>query len=271
MAGKPIGIESRRAKKAGRFYEIVPGDPWPSVTTIDGVLAKQALYQWYAKTERQAAILAAADMFEEFSKPLVIQTKITREVYESLLEARIGRQKAGQKELELAGNIGTEAHGMIEWHLRQMLSLPVGPAPKISEPALWAFMAFEDWSRSVELLPLRSEMVVFSHKHRYAGTMDLLAWIMRAGKRELVLIDFKTGKAVWPESFLQLAAYREAMIEMGLETAQHCMVLRLPKIVTDPEFEVVEVTDVDWHFKAFLAARELWQWQFDTNQKERKC
>jgi len=60
------------------------------------------------------------------------------------------------------------------------------------------------------------------------------------------------------------------MIEMGLETADRCMVLRLPKIVTDPEFEVVEVTDIDWHFKAFLAARELWQWQFDTNQKERK-
>ena len=257
------GIESRRHTKAGRFYQILqpPKPPYPSVTTVENVIAKQALYHWYAKMERQAVMAVAADMFEELSKPLVISTGITRETYLSLLESRIGKAKAATKAVEAAGEIGSQAHAMIEWHIRGLLGLSVGPPPKICTAASWAFMAFQDWARSIELLPLRSEQVVFSHVHRYAGTLDLLAYIMRDGQRRLGLVDFKTGKAVYAEAYLQLAAYRQALIEMGLETADACFVVRLPKIETDPEFEVVEVENVEEHFAAFLAARQLWEWQ----------
>lgn len=267
-----VGIESRRATKAGRFYEIVPGDPWPSVTTIEDIIAKQALYNWYAKTEREAVMAVAGDMFEELSKPLVLSTGMTRAVYLSLLESRLGKQKAGQREMQSAGEIGTQAHEMVEWHVRKLLGLKVGPMPKISDKAAWAFMAFEDWARSVEFLPLRSEQVVFSHRHRYAGTMDILAWIAKGKSRELALIDIKTSSGVWPEMRLQLSAYYHALIEMGLEKADHCLIVRLPKKESDPEFEVVEVTDLERHFEAFLAARQLWQWKYDEDKQRRgKC
>lgn len=264
-----IGIESRRATKAGRFYEIVKGDPWPSVTTIEDIIAKFQLYMWYAKQERLATMAVAGDMFEELSKPLVISTGMTRETYLALLESRLGKQKAGQREMQLAGEIGTQAHEMVEWHVRKLLGLKVGPQPKISEKAMWAFMAFEDWARSVDFLPLRSEQVVFSHKYRYAGTMDLLAWIANGKSRELALIDIKTSSGIWPEMKLQLAAYRWALMEMKLEKPDRCLIVRLPKKDTDPEFEVAEVTDLDRHFEAFLAARQLWQWKYDEDQKRR--
>jgi hypothetical protein len=264
------GIESRRATKSGRWYEIIPGDPYPSVTTILGIVNKPAIGPWMAKMERLAVMSVAADMYEEMNKALVARSNITRDVYLSLLDSRIGKARAGQKDMEAAGEIGSQAHAMIEWQIRKDIGQKPGKAPDISERALWAFMAYEDWARSVELLPLRSEQVVFSHQHRYAGTMDLLAWVVREGKRQLALIDFKTGKAVYSEAYLQLSAYRQALIEMGLETADVCMVLRLPKIYTDPEFEVVEVTDMDTHFKAFLSARDLWQWSYNQEQSYKK-
>lgn len=264
-----VGIESRRATKAGRFYEIVKNDPYPSVTTIEDIIAKIALYNWYGKQERMAVMAVAGDMFEELSKPLVVSTGMTRDVYLALLESRLGKQRAGQREMQSAGEIGTQAHEMVEWHVRQLLGLKVGPQPKINDKAMWAFMAFEDWARSVEFLPLRSEQVVFSHKHRYAGTMDLLAWVAKGKGRELALIDVKTSSGVWPEMKLQLSAYYYALIEMNLEKPDHCLIVRLPKKESDPEFEVVEVTDLERHFQAFLAARQLWQWKYDEDQKRR--
>jgi hypothetical protein len=260
ISKKQVGTEARRATKAGRFYEIVSGDPYPSVKTILQIVNKPALIPWAAKMERLAVMAVAADMFEEMSKPMVIASGIKRDTYLSLLESRIGKAKASQKELEAAGEIGSQTHSYIEWHLAKLMGGKVGPAPKIDGKALWAFMSFEDWAKSIELLPLRSEQVIFSHKHRYAGTMDLLAWIMKDGQRRLALIDFKTGKAIYSEAYMQLAAYREALVEMGLEVADVCMVLRLPKIDSDPEFEVVEVPDIPQHFEAFLAARDLWHW-----------
>src|SRR5512135_1494532 len=159
---------------------------------------------------------------------------------------------------------------MIDWHLRQTMGLKDGPAPKISDKALWEYMSFEDWAQKMQLLPLRTEQVVYSKKYKYAGTLDLLAWIVKDGQRRLLLGDFKTGKAIYAEAKLQLSAYAKALAEMGLETPDVCMVIRLPKNENDPEFETLEVTDLDVHFNAFLSAYEVWKWQ-RSNDKEESC
>lgn len=260
-----VGTESRKHSKTGRKY-VIDGHEYWSATTILGVVNKPAIAPWMAKMEREAVIEVACDMWEELRQKslTVIQD---RTVYRTLLESRIGRQKAGDREKATAGDIGTQAHEMIDWHLRQLLGLKVGPAPKISEKALWAFMAFEDWAQKMELLPLRTEQVVYSKKYEYAGTLDLLGWIMKDGKRQLMLCDFKTAKAIYPESFCQLSCYAAALAEMQLEEPDVLMVVRLPKLDTDPEFEVKEVTNIASHFNAFLAAKALWDWQ-RANDKE---
>jgi hypothetical protein len=56
--------------------------------------------------------------------------------------------------------------------------------------------------------PLLVEHTVGSYRWGYAGTFDLIAELPD-GRR--VLFDYKTGKSgVWPETALQLAAYRYA-------------------------------------------------------------
>jgi hypothetical protein len=263
---KQIGIDARRATKAGRFYE-VGDDSYPSVTTILSVIGKPALINWAAKVERVAVVEAAANLYEDIHGT----PKMSRPVFVTTLEARIGKQKAATKELEKAGEIGTQTHAIIEWNIRKNLGQKVGPEPKIQEKALWAFMSFEDWAKRVSLKPVRIEQVLFSTKYGYAGTMDLLAHVtltqsdipdgmdLKSGTY-LALIDFKTGKAVYREAYQQTAAYKNALIEMGHEKAEVCMIVRLPKIETDPEFETVIIPDPDSHFQAFLHTFELWKW-----------
>ena len=56
-----------------------------------------------------------------------------------------------------------------------------------------------------------SEVTVWSKTHGYAGTADAI--IEKDGKR--YLIDYKTGKGLYPTYWLQLAAYKQAYEELG--------------------------------------------------------
>ena len=264
IAGK-VGTESRKHSRTGRKY-VIDGREYWSVTTILGVVNKPAIGPWMAKMEREAVIEVACDMWDELRRKslTVIQD---RTVYRTLLESRIGKQKAGDREKEKAGDIGTETHDYIDWYQRKLMGMNVGPAPKISDKALWAFLNYEEKARELQLLPMRTEQVVYSKKYEYAGTLDLLAWIVKDGERRLMLGDYKTGKAIYPESMCQLSCYAYALAEMGLETPDICMVIRLPKLETDPGPELKEVTNLESHFEAFLAAKKLWDWQ-RANERE---
>jgi hypothetical protein len=188
-----------------------------------------------------------------------------RESYLATLVARLGLVKAHQKELAKAGEIGTQIHKLIEWTMRTALGADAGPKPVVSDKALWGFMAFEDWAKSVNLKPVLIEQTVYSKAYGFAGTMDLLGRV----NGDLTLIDFKSGKAVYPESFLQSAAYSVALGEMGYVLPSTAVIVRLPKVDTDPEFEVVTVPPVADLFPVFLAVKELWKWSYANEEAYR--
>lgn len=250
----PVRLDS----PGGRFYQI-PGEsqPFPSVTHILTCIAKPALIAWSANTERAAVTEAAADLYRDWSGQLV-PPQMPRESYVATLTAKLGAVKAHQKALAKAGDIGSEAHKLIEWTMRTALGADAGPKPTVSDPALWAFMAFEDWAKSVALKPVLIEQTVYSKQHRYAGTMDLLGRV----KGELMLIDFKTGKGIYPESHLQNAAYQTALLEMGYVRPVGGLIVRLPKIDTDPAFETQVVPPLESLMPVFLATQTLWAWTY---------
>lgn len=252
LATKPV----RKDGPAGRFYEI-PGqmEPFPSVTHILGCIGKPALINWAANTERALVSEAAADLYVNFAQQ-VVPPIMPRASYVATLAAKLGQVKAHQRELAKAGEIGTQTHKLIEWTMRSAIGAEAGPKPTVSDKALWGFMAFEDWAKSVSLKPVLIEQTVYSVTHQYAGTMDLLARVNGV----LTLVDFKTGKAIYPEAHLQSAAYQVALIEMGYVTPSAGLIVRLPKVETDPEFEVQTVPPVDDLLPVFLAVKELWKW-----------
>jgi hypothetical protein len=84
------------------------------------------------------------------------------------------------------------------------------------------------------------------------------------------LLDMKTGKGVYPEVALQLAAYRNAEFigladgsEAEMPDVDACAVLHLPEA---GGYELVDVrADADV-FRTFLYVREVFRWQNEASK-----
>lgn len=258
-------IRTRISSWDKRYYTTVDGDMLPRVSTIIQVLSKPALVNWAANTERELCLEAAANLYEDVAST----PKMSRMAYLTTLLGRLGKQKAHQKLVAQALDIGSQVHKKIEWELRRALDQKVGPEPALLDAALWAYMAYEDWANSVALKPVEIEQTVYHPQEGYAGTLDLIAEV--SGER--CLVDFKTGKAIYPEARMQTAAYREAFNAMGHGRLEKVVIVRLPKVQTDPKAEIAEVVDLDAHYAAFLHAKKLWEWQqkYDTYKPKKKA
>jgi hypothetical protein len=274
--------------RKGRHYEIPgTGEQFPSVTNILNATPKPALVNWAANKERELCIEAAANLYED--APVTV--KMSRPGYISTLKERLGKQKAHRKELDKAAEIGSKVHERIEWGLRKELldkASEIGDERKMpSEPvlqgkALWAFMAWEDWRKTVDLEPIWIEQVVWSATHRYAGTLDLYAEFAITdklieslpdderkkigdyrGTRQRCVCDWKSSRRLYGESILQSAAYVKALIEMGhAEAGCWGLIVRLPKMENDPEFETrfVLPDEISESMQVFLHVQKVWEW-----------
>lgn len=119
--------------------------------------------------------------------------------------------------------------------------------------------AFEKYVATFKPHVLHLEMNVANITHGYGGTLDALQ--IDASERTL-LVDYKTGKAIYPEMRWQLSAYRRAewlLRREGIETIAYPM----PKIdgamiillKPDGNFAVEEMAD---DFETFLAYKHVW-------------
>jgi hypothetical protein len=251
MASVGTRAAVRPAWDRARFYWI-NGRPLPSVTTILEVIAKPGLGPWYAKEERRRLETALLEV-------LVLPGPADREAYKAFvleqLAAAITGAKAADRVREQAATIGSAVHAGIEWQLRTGLGEDAGPTPVLPEAAAWAVESWKDWARSVALEPLALERVVYCEDCGYAGTMDLYARV----KGIPTVLDWKTGRAIYAEAFLQNVAYRHAAAGLGMRAGQG-MIVRLPKRLDDPAWEAMAVPATIM-VDEFLAALRLWQWQ----------
>lgn len=121
--------------------------------------------------------------------------------------------------------------------------------------AAWAVESWKDWAQSVALESLAIERVVYCEDCGYAGTLDLYARV----KGIPTVLDWKTGRAIYPEAFLQNVAYRHAAARLGMPPEQG-IIVRLPKQFDDPAWEAMHVAETVT-MEDFLAALQLWRWQ----------
>jgi hypothetical protein len=240
--------------RSTRFYQ-VEGQKYPSVTAILGAVNKPALIPWAAKQEREMLYSAV--------RSLIADADVKRGNFMLSLEAAVGREKAHSKALAKAATIGSEAHSRIEWLLRRELKQEVGPEPQVGEKALWASMAWEDWQKASNFSVNLTEEVVWSKRYGYAGTLDFAGQIDHEGGRAHVVADIKTGRAIYKEAYLQIAAYGHALVEMQhADVMPAGCIVRLPKVDTDPAFEAVVIPpeQMKTNHKIFLNVLELWKW-----------
>lgn len=245
-----------KAERKGGYYRggIVPaGEKYVSVTTVLQAIGKPALVAWSAKVEREMVIEHAARLYEKnkgLSAPAFILA----------LNSALGSEKAHSKELEKAGAIGSNIHELVEWSLRAELLQAVGKSPILGEQAQWAYQAFQKWRGQVNLKPILIEHTVACDCHKIAGTMDLLCAI----DGQVTVCDWKSGKRVYWEAKLQNAAYRHCVRVMNIEDPKRGLILRLPKVIGDPDFDPVDAGEEDYYFERFLHVKDLWE----TMQKE---
>lgn len=206
----------RVASGKGHRY-IVDGTSYSGrgVTTLLA-LPKPALINWAANVTAEAAVNE-----RDVWLPMV-EAGRDRAAIEYLKEAR------WQTTTEAAVR-GTDVHTLAE-------RLSGGEEVEVDERTegfVDAYLAFRaDFRPTNEI----TERMVVNRRHVYAGTFDLIAELRghpdSTGDRPVrLLIDYKTGKGVYPETCLQLAAYRHA------ETM-------LPGLAGNPD-EEVPVPEVD--------------------------
>ena len=223
-------------------YEI-DGVWYPRVTSIASIKAKPFLYKFYAD-------LGSFSMAESIKNKSADEGTIIHEAIEAIL----------------AGKPVTIPHSI--------------------QPAINAFMEFKNKN---EIVPMKIEERVISKKNWYAGTVDVIGNL----NGRLGVLDIKTSYSIYRDYGLQTAAYVEAIKESGIfpinrwvlriDQAKQCLKCGAKmrekggnvKIrggtpscqhsfgELTGEIELKELDSFESDLKAFLACKNLWEWEYD--------
>jgi hypothetical protein len=251
----PVNIKRTTTSK-GRFYEwrAEDGKFWSATTIVNGGLPKPVLVNWAKKFVATYAV-------ENYSRlGALLDPGETGYVDK---EGAIGWLKESPyRDRDRRGALGTLVHDAAEAYI---LGKPHPDWTDDMRPRMEQFMRFLD-DHQPSYLDGMVEAPVYNRAERYAGTLDGICDI--AGRR--VLIDYKTGKGVYPEVALQLAAYRHAEFigapdgsEIPMPAVDACVVLHIPD---EGEYNLIEVRADDEVFQAFKYVREVFRFMEETSK-----
>ena len=143
-------------------------------------------------------------------------------------------KEEAKKKLTTAGEEGSRTHQAIRMLIlgeeikleTKFMNSLTGRSEELTKDEWDNLIAWVAWCDKYNPETIMQETVTFSRKHGYAGTLDWFGVITVpegdkafpkeiAGKKVLILIDWKTSSGVWDEYKAQTAAYMEAVVEMG--------------------------------------------------------
>jgi hypothetical protein len=182
------------------------GVTYPGVTSILKVIDKSdALMSWAARQTAEAAISLALQhgtTLDHEAAPVYensLQTLLSTVGVEGTVKALTSRSSWKRDE---AAALGTAVHGYADDHIN---GRPIpDDLPAVQRDYV---TVYEDWWKAAGWTVRTSEAYLVHTAHGYGGTLDLLC---RDRDGRTVLADIKTGKGVYSEAVLQLAAYGNA-------------------------------------------------------------
>ena len=295
------GPQLARSPRKGRVYVWPPDSPdreYPSVTTILSEVAKPAIPYWAAKQVAEFAIdnvdswhkcelnpsLVAtdilADLIEGYGGSFEIGQMEDLDVFERYVSAALKRdgrraersgldrdsaldllKRAPWRERDRAGNVGRAVHEAIE------------NDDEWVEGDLGGYVqAARSWLSDHSHELLQAEVTVFHDKYQYAGTFD---GIIEQPDGLFALVDWKTGKGLWPDSALQMVAYLNAewravqqdgkWVSKAMPEVGHGWLVHLR---ADGGYEAKRVDHSVRLWKAFVGARSLRAWGDSGERKQ---
>lgn len=231
-----------------RHYEW-KGRKFPRVTSIiGGGYPKESLMFWAAKEAAEYAVNHVGSWAREYDGVILPTDR----------EAVVNDiKRAPFKKRDAKANVGSAVHKALELHQGGAdFEEAVAGVSAEHEGYVYGALKFLD---HFDPLILATETTVYSRKHSYAGTLDMLAEVSGRG---CAVIDFKTSKDAYPDMGLQLAAYANADFMVVDEKEK-----KLPKVdlgiivILKPHggYKAQPFNDLDRHFEAFLAAKQIWE------------
>lgn len=117
-------------------------------------------------------------------------------------------------------------------------------------------LKFYEWEKGKKIKPILVEEPLVSEQHRYGGTPDFYGTIN--GVHELV--DIKTGKAIYNDYFIQLAAYKNLLLENEFRPVEQVRILRVGRDESEGfDQKIIPVNDLQKHWELFLLCRQAYE------------
>lgn len=220
-------------------YEVA----YPSVTTVLKELAKPALQAWAA---REVATFAVTQKHAWLQLP-----------EDSAIDLL---KRSPYRSTSKAADRGSIVHAALEAWLAEHTGQ--GAAPDVPAELAGYVDAAVDYLDSQVDDVLEVEATVYSDTLQTAGTFDLLA-VLKDGRTAVV--DWKTGKRIYPETALQLVAYASAQwighadgTRRDLPPVDVGVAVRL---AADGSWEAKEVAPTEALLTDFRALRRVLSWR----------
>lgn len=254
----PKYVPPVKRMERGKYHYYIDGNGQriPGVTTIlgDG-LPKKQLINWAANATAEGAV----NHWDELSDlPVASRLKTLQGIRYDINNT--------------AKSKGTLVHG---YAARLVQGDEVTGIEDEIRPHVENYVRFLD-EHNVQ--PILIETIVVNYTYGYAGTLDLVASLISpdTGVRETWLLDIKTGeKGIWPETALQLAAYRYAECYVG-EDGEECAMpgphgnATMPAIertgainVTSDDAKLVPTVSGEAELNVFRHAARIYRWDQD--------
>lgn len=261
------GVEQITTASRGRYY-VWRRERFYSVTTIISAgVPKRQLEPWAAKMTAIAA-LRHRDKVDtlldgetiKWGRDGLPKSPGASAAYKFLTGFR-------NDDRDIKADLGSLVHDTIEAHVLGQ------PFPDVIGDAAPHMERFSEFLEAYQPEFIAAEAPVFSRSQKYAGTLDFIARFPGLPETSTLpasptlLVDVKTGKGVYHEVGLQLAAYRYGDTffgmpdgtEMPVPQVDGCAVLHLR-----PDFfRLVEVRADEDVFRTFLYCRELLRYDLE--------
>jgi len=234
----------------------INGAQFPSVSTILGQLDKSGALMGWALNCFEAKLNELLEAGVDIEEAIKTAKRDYRTVQDEALF------------------IGSAVHDAIEAYIKTGEDLSGEMKPEVAN----GFIAFLEWeSENVERW-IESEVRTVNEHIGYAGTYDA---IFENKSGEIVMVDFKTSKAVYDEYHMQVSAYKYAreslsgqyqiIFERGQGSIDNydlppikidkCAILRLDKVTGMPEYKERDPKKTEHDYSAFCALTNFYYQQ----------
>lgn len=182
----------RNKSKAKKPYKLTDGTPVPGASTISGMLAKKALEIWHNKMGLQG--IDTATYVDDLA------------------------------------NIGTAVHATVIADLSgaRAEDALVDLDPASRDAAENCYLSFCAWRNQHVIKPVFLEKEFISESLKFGGKADFVGLV----DGELELIDFKTGKGIYDNFWIQLAGYSVLLNEQNIFPVRY-RILNIPRANTE--------------------------------------